>query len=136
MNFSSGKRLRPELNVTSLVDVVLNLLIFFMISTSFVVQPGLKVLLPKAATAPEEGERGRSVIITRDGEIYFERGLVALSELPELFLHQQSKDLLIIRADERTQHGLVVRVMDLARQSGFQRLAIATTPKKGGGNPP
>ncbi len=130
MNFKPPEPLKAEVNITQLIDVVLLLLIFFMISTSFVVQPGLKIQLPEAEASEADGEPGKNILLTEDGEIYFEKGRVVMEDLPELFEESDAKELLIIKADKTVPHGVVVEVMDYAKGAGFQRLAIATTPKK------
>jgi biopolymer transport protein ExbD len=130
MNFRREKRVAPDVNLISLVDVVLLLLIFFMISSSFVVQPGLRVQLPEVSGRSNEEERGRSVIITRDEAIYFEKGRVTLEELRMLLQRVDSKELLIVRADRDARHGIVVQVMDAAKRAGYAKLAIATSPRE------
>jgi biopolymer transport protein ExbD len=131
MKFRTLRTPTPSLSFAPLIDVVLNLLIFFAISSSFVVQPGIKVELPQASPA---GERPRelSVTISADGGIYFGQARTTLAELPELIRssveRRREPGLLIVKADQSVQHGLVVQVMDAAKQSGIQRLAIATRP--------
>ncbi len=131
MKFKTRPSERPQINVTPLIDVILQLVIFFMLTSSFVVQPGLRIQLPEVGEKSSEEERGRSVLITKDEAIYFEKGRVTLDELEQALARIQTKELLIVRADRDARHGLVVTVMDLAKQAGFTRLAIATSPREG-----
>jgi len=121
----------PQVNITSLIDVVLLLLIFFMISTTFVTQPGIRIDLPKANTNIKNvAQESNTIIISADNRIYINRQEMndieqLRSELVKL-KQEQTSELIIIKADENVAHGIVVSVMDLAKTSGFSRIAIAT----------
>ena len=132
MNFSVRSNFSPDINVTPLLDVILMLLIFFMISTSFVFQPGIMIKLPQSATAQTTSRSGAQVLITSDGEIYFERLRTSLDEIMIQMKEFPDKSLLLIKADQSVSHGTVVKIMDRAKRSGFERLAIATRADKGG----
>ena len=132
MDFSHKHRRRglTEVNVTPLIDVVFNLLIFFVITTTFVQNPGIEVELPKASTAPGSQASDSVIIaITQQGQMIYEGRALSSEELRQtLNNHYAARKTatVIIQADEMTAHGKVVEVMDLARQGGFQSLAIAT----------
>lgn len=131
MEFRRRKRLLRRLDVTPLIDVVLLLLIFFMISTTFVITAGIKVKLPQAATRAEAREQDIVVVVTEGGELYLDNESVSVDELRLRLKKKVSgrKDnLLIVKADREAKHGRVVQVMDLAKQLGISRLAIATEP--------
>jgi len=128
MNFQSNTSLKPDLNITPLIDVVLMLLIFFMISTSFIFQPGIMVKLPASTHTETTTQRGAQVLITGEGEIYFERLRTSFEELEEKMKTFHDKEILMIKADQSVSHGSVVKVMNHAKNAGFQRLAIATRP--------
>jgi len=131
MLFRKRRRVMPQVNITSLIDVVLLLLIFFMISTTFVTQPGIRIDLPKAnKTVKNVAQESNTIIISADNSIYMNRQEIenieqlrtALIELKK----EQGSELIIIKADENVAHGIVVSVMDLAKTAGFSRIAIAT----------
>lgn len=133
MNFSNRteRDIKLEVNIVSLIDVVLLLVIFFMITTSFVAQPGIKVKLPRSSAKEVRQEKELTVIISRDKKIYLNEDLLSLSLLPDRLgraLKKGSKAVLIIKADELVPHGLVVKVMDIAKKTGIETLAIATRP--------
>lgn len=128
MKFSRDSNLKPDLNITPLIDVVLMLLIFFMISTSFIFQPGIMIKLPKATQSDTTTPKGAQVMITADGDIYFERIRTTLNELEEQMIQHGDKTLLMIKADQNVPHGTVVHAMNHAKSAGFQRIAIATRP--------
>lgn len=133
MNFSNPARKRrqpAEVNITPLVDIVFNLLIFFLITSTFVQNPGIEVDLPKASASPLTAESDNVILaVTSDGRLIFEGELVSDDELQGLLTERHAAEptaTVIIQADNTTDHGKVVRVMDLARKAGFAKLAIAT----------
>lgn len=133
MNFSSDTLFEEEsleINITPLIDIVFLLLIFFMVSTTFVESSGIKVDLPAADTkAATEKVEKLEVSIGSDDTIYFGEEKVSLPQLEEILQQEPEKSrTLILRADKVVTHGLVVNVMDIATKSGFKKLAVATTP--------
>ena len=132
MNFRHRKTRRgaAEINLTPLIDIVFQLLIFFLITTTFVQNPGIDVELPKASAQPRQGEPETVIIaVTEDGRIVHEGRVVSTEELTtrlEEHHRQRPSAMVIIQADTNTSHGKVVDVMDIARTVGFQALAIAT----------
>ncbi|MBN2209681.1 MAG: biopolymer transporter ExbD [Candidatus Coatesbacteria bacterium] len=131
MDFGATGPLRPEINLTPLVDVVLLLLIFFMISTSFVVQPGINIKLPQAKTSDSYEADVTRLTMTAAGLVFVGDEKVEWEGLPKALARERERSqrgVLVIKADESVKHGSVVRVMDAARQVGFERIAIATTP--------
>jgi biopolymer transport protein ExbD len=132
MVFRRIRRTRPGLDLTPLVDTVLNLLIFFMLSSSFAFQPGIRVRLPEAASKEEEPKQDLVLVLTRDQRLYLNDDPVQLPDLAALLqqhVRQRDDAVVIIKADRDVLHGHVVEVMDIAKAAGVGRLAIATEPK-------
>ncbi len=130
MAFVRRKRDIPRVDLTPMVDVVFLLLIFFMISTTFVETPGITIELPEggAQVVQKEPEEIR-VYLNRQGEIHLHEQKVTLAELRlRLQEHagQAQKTTFVLMADREARHGTVVELMDLARATGFGKLAIAT----------
>lgn len=124
------------IDLTSLVDVLFVLLLFFMVTTTFSDTNSISVNLPNAsAKGTETIKRDLAVALTANGEIFFSEGeqppkqisLEALSS--ELGKLGQSGDelTLVLRADKKVDHGAVVTVLDSAKQSGIKKIAIATS---------
>ena len=133
MNFSNKDEdnIKLEVNIVSLIDVVLLLVMFFMITTSFVAQPGIKVKLPQASAKEVRQEKELVVIISKNKKIYLNEDLISLSLFPDRLgkaLKKGNMPILIIKADELVPHGLVVKIMDIAKKTGIETLAIATRP--------
>ena len=127
-------RRSPMPDTTPMADIVFLLLIFFMLSSAFIVQPGIRLRLPKAVSS--EIDLGRTVTIEMPsgGGIYVNGNKVSFEELPQVIgvsLTRSKEKMVIIKADRKIPHGDVVRVMDTAKISGAARLVIATEPKAG-----
>jgi len=124
----------PEISLTSLIDVVFLLLIFFMVSTTFERQAVLKVDLPEAenVTVPQDQPNSFELVIDQNGQYYLnDRQLVDAkpATLRAAFNEAAGEDRdipVILRADAETPHHFVVTAMDVTAQLGFTRLSIAT----------
>ncbi len=140
MDFSIKKKHELHIDVINMVDVFLNLLIFFMLSTSFISSPGIKVNLPHAKgdimLKPQGDIR---IYIDAAGNISYDKKQVDMNTLRaqlESIAEKSSDTLVIIEADKDVLHGRVVDVMEVARSAGLHRLAIATTEQGNPGSKP
>jgi biopolymer transport protein ExbD len=126
----SRLRASPSLDLTPMVDVVFLLVIFFMVSTTFItMESGLPVDLPTAQTAVSEPSTLPTVTITKDDQIYVGGKAVSQAQLVDEVRARMAATgytTVVLRADTTVPHGLVVTVMDLIKQAGAKRLAIAT----------
>ena len=131
MGFRRHIQESPKVDLTPMIDVVFLLLIFFMISTTFIERPGLSIDLPAANSEQIKlNNKEVQVYLAENGDIYLQREKVALDEL---LLHLQSfgsvttkKMTFLLMADKSARHGKVVQLMDAAKKAGFGGLAIAT----------
>jgi biopolymer transport protein ExbD len=133
MNFRSKQREEPEVSLTPLIDVVFLLLIFFMVSTTFRKESEFHIELPEATQQPASGQAQRlEIVIDVRGRYAINEQLLADSRLETLKTAMQgfagnSRDIpVMIRADAKTEHQAVVKVMDAAGQLGFHQLGIVT----------
>ena len=134
MKLSLRQRTQPEVNLTSLIDVVLLLLIFFMVSTSFVRQSQITIRLPEAESTAivEEVPEQIDIIITASGT-YLVNGRELINNRAETIRNTLQKVSggnnnlpLTISADASAKHQDVVTAMDVAARLGFSRISIAT----------
>ena len=124
----------PTVDMTSLIDVVFLLLLFFMVSTTFERQALMKVELPEASAVEDRAEipEGLELVIDDEGRMYLNDQRLIDSEPRTIRAAMQqeageNRDLpLILRADRQTPHHFVVTAMDVAAQLGFRNLSIAT----------
>jgi biopolymer transport protein ExbD len=125
-----------EINVVSLIDVLLTLLMFFVLTTTFVQQGHLKVSLPQASAQPAQTERNALVLlIDRSGHFYVGNNRVlgndedALKKAIRTIAGDDRERPVLLRADGQTPNQSVVTAMDALGQLGFSHLSIATTPQ-------
>jgi biopolymer transport protein ExbD len=136
MRFYQPNSKTLKFDLTPLIDVVFQLLIFFMLTTTFInVESGVKVDLPSGDFAAVSEKRNVVVTITENNVLYLNNHLVDPNYLTEK-LRDETKDnpnpLVVLEADQNVTHGKVVRVMDLIKKSGIERIAIATKPRDEG----
>lgn len=132
MQFSTKPKRRIIINITSLIDVLFLLLIFFIVSSTFLEQPGMKLDLPQTREQQAVRMEGYTVFITTDEQVFLNEELVSLDDLPERLesiAPETEEQGLILKADENVRYGLVVEVMDMVKQSGIEKLVVATEPK-------
>jgi len=126
----------PRLDLTPMVDCVFLLLIFFMISTTFVETPGLTIKLPEStaqtiARVPKE----LKIYLDKSGQIYHQDRPVTLEQFKVLLREPGAaagQTTFLLLADREARHGRVVMLMDLAQEAGFGKLAIATEQRRPG----
>lgn len=135
MNFQMKRTKITTFSPISLTDIVLLFLIFFLLSSSFFVQPGIKVFLPKAITGQVETKDRNYPTITKKQAIYLNSQLVLRSELAEKLsglLKVFPEKLVVIQADKDLTLEQAIEIIDLAKMAGAQKFLIATQP---GANP-
>jgi biopolymer transport protein ExbD len=118
-----------EVIVIPMIDVMMFLLFFFMVSSlAMVVQAGLPVNLPKSSTATNHSSQNITITIRQDNSIYLNTGRTTMDQLENGLkaLGVGDKDLVILNVDRHVEHGIVVGAMDEARKAGVTHFAIAT----------
>jgi len=119
-----------EINVTPLVDVMLVLLIIFMV-TAPMLKMGIGVQLPQAETQSAPAEKGLTLTITPDRFIHMEGQPININLLQtrlEQQLFNKKNKVIFIQADESLNYGYVIRVMDIAKRAGVERVGLITEP--------
>jgi biopolymer transport protein ExbD len=135
-SFSGGdddNQMIVGINVTPLVDITLVLLIIFMVTASYIVNPAIKVDLPKAASGSEQTKTTLAVTISKDGAVYLNGERSSDQRIVD-YIHGElpkNPDLqAIIAADKIVSHGDVIHVIDLVKRSGVHRFALNVDPGK------
>ena len=124
--------LNAEINVVSLIDVMLLLLVIFMI-TAPMMQGGVDIALPKAQARPLESKGGLVVTVTRAGEILVGDTRMSFPEFRAAFRSlaaQQSRQGVYLRADNNVGYGLVVQVLAVMRAAGVGDVGLVTEPEE------
>ena len=120
------------IDLTPMLDVVFIMLIFFIVTTSFVREAGLEVHRPQASQAKAQKSSSIMLAIGAQGQIFLDRKQVDVERVQATLarlLAEQPEASLVIQADERVPHGKVVRVMDEAKAAGIANIAVAVAPK-------
>jgi biopolymer transport protein ExbD len=112
----------------SIADIVLLLLIFFLLTSSYLVQPGIRVFLPRTAVKEAVTEEKVTITITKSGAVYLEDSPVQISNFPHL-LKDATDKIILIKADRDVTIDMTVKVMEMIRKSGATKFVIATTPE-------
>lgn len=116
-----------QIDIAPLIDIIFQLLIFFMLTSSFLVQPGIKINLPKAVTSEAVKNENIEIVVTSESVTYLNAKLVTMQEL-KMLLKQAAKrkQTILIKADRRASLGRIVEIWDMARDLGIAQINIAT----------
>lgn len=134
MNFRKLRKDEIEINLIPLIDVVLMLLIFFVVTTTFKNEAQVQITLPQASNEPaDKPPQALEITIDKDGRYYVDKQLLINTQLDtvrralrKVMADKPADQLLIISADGQAPHQSVVTAMDAARQVGLTHLSIAT----------
>jgi len=133
VNFREGgfrRRRDPlALDITPLIDCIFQLLVFFLLTASFVAVPNIRVELPRVSgQAASQEQRDITLVVTRQGEVQFEAQDWEMAKLKDKLKELQAEKpdaRVLIQADNKAYHGRVVEVMDAAKAAGFKKLGVA-----------
>ncbi|MES2179520.1 MAG: biopolymer transporter ExbD [Gemmatimonadota bacterium] len=126
-----GMPLNAEINVVSLIDVMLLLLVIFMI-TAPMMQGGVDVALPKADAKPLEAKSGLVVSVDRSGAVYVDETKMSLGEFRAAFktlAANRTRDGVYLRGDEGVPYGIVTQVLAIMRAAGVSDVGLVTDPE-------
>jgi biopolymer transport protein ExbD len=122
-----------EINLLPMIDVIFSILAFFIVSTLFLTRSqGLPVDLPTAQTAEPKQSVQLNITIERDGKMFLDRQSIELDDLKGALTQKikpDSESVVVINADKKVEHGIVVKVMDRLRQVPGAKMAIAAEPE-------
>jgi biopolymer transport protein ExbD len=130
MKFAERKKRDPIINVINMVDVFLTLLIFFMMTTTFASNSGIKIHLPKSGLrSSAASKKPITIYITKLGNVYYKKKKITLKKLSEVlsfFKKSGANPTIVIKADKASKVSSVVAVMSSAIKNGLYKIAIAT----------
>jgi len=119
---------QSEVNMTPMLDVVFIMLIFFIVTASFVKEAGVDVIRPPAVTAESKDKGNILIAITENGQIWIDRRQVdprSLRASIERLHGENPNGAIVIQADQKSQNHLLIAVMDAAKAAGVNQVAIA-----------
>lgn len=126
------KRIREEeeaaIDMTPMLDIVFIMLIFFIVTTSFIKEAGIEVNKPIAANQSKQKSANIFIAVRDSGEVWLDKRQVDIERVSatiEKLLAEQPTDVVVVQADKDAKHGVVVKVMDAIKQAGIDRISIA-----------
>jgi len=120
------------IDMTPMLDIVFIMLIFFIVTTSFVKEAGIEVLKPKASNSKSNKSGNIFIAIKPNGDIWMDKRQVDVERVGaniESMLAEQPTDTVIVQADKDAKHGVVVKVMDAIKSAGDLKITIAAEKK-------
>jgi biopolymer transport protein ExbD len=120
---------KVAINLTSLIDVLFILIIFFTVSSTFLEQPGIELKLPEAESSQSHTAQKIIVYVDRDENIFLNENPIELEKVAEhveLLISAQTDKSVVLHADEEVSHGVMITIMDLLRKRGIYKIVIST----------
>jgi len=120
-----------SMNITPLIDMVFILLIFFAVNASFVKEAGVEIERPSAKSAVTQEQANIMIAVTENGEVWVDRQRVdprSVRGHVERLHAENPEGAVVILADDKSQTGLVIEVLDQTRLAGVENVAVAATP--------
>lgn len=135
MKVSNRKKRGVNVDLTPMIDVVFQLILFFLVSTTFAVLPAINVNLPASSTAQGADVAGITITLQEDGEIWFNEDKVSFDTLGEKLSEFDTEGRgkeeypVTLEADEKVTNGTIVKVFDVLRTEGFVSINLRTTDR-------
>ena len=128
--------IRSNVDMTPMIDIVFQLILFFLVSTTFATLPGIKLNLPQSHTAEATSMKGITITADDNGAIYFNEKEVSMTSLGEELLTFDTGTLkkeefpVSLEADSEVTNGTIVKIFDVIRESGYCVINLRTTSEK------
>ena len=129
MEFYRPHKKRPSINITSLIDVLFILIIFFMVSSTFKEQPGLELDLPSAKNVQMTEQNELVLFIDEQEKMYFNEQPITreiLKNKLDSLAKAKNPPVFVLKADAKVSHGYVIEIIDMIREVGIRKFSIAT----------
>ena len=129
MKFRKSARIEAglrQIDIAPLIDCIFLLLIFFMLTSNFIIVPGINVKLPKVLTAEEVDTRTLTIVISSEDIIYLQDKPCTMFEIED-FVKKGKYASVFIKADRNASLGTAVSIWDMCKRLGIDKIGIATT---------
>ena len=133
LRFPVKKRTRPTIRLTALIDIVFLLLIFFLLTSTFVEHAGVQIEVPEFESEGSSLSPEMIVEIDKDGQFFIDNTLVNSHQLTlilKMRIKSLAKDTVVIQSDRRVEYDYVVQAIDAAKLAGAKNLVLAAKQKK------
>ncbi|MDR2901181.1 MAG: biopolymer transporter ExbD [Treponema sp.] len=123
-----NKRGRKSIDMIPMIDVVFQLILFFLVSTTFAMLPGINLQLPESSTAKASAISDLFVIVINRNEVYLNNDKIPLDNLESALsvFSQSEMSNITLEADESVSYGLIIETLDILRKSGYQNINLHT----------
>ena len=128
--------LHSNVDMTPMIDIVFQLILFFLVSTTFAMLPGIKLKLPQSHTAEASALQGITITAQKDGVIFFNDKEVSMKTLGSELIAYDTGDTkkdefpISLEADSEVTNGTIVKIFDVIRESGYCVINLRTTAEK------
>ena len=128
--------IRSNVDMTPMIDIVFQLILFFLVSTTFAILPGIKLKLPTSRTSEGTSYQGITITADADGLLFFNEKEVAIDELGHELVMYDTGDVkkdqfpVSLEADSEVTNGTIVKIFDVIRESGYAVINLRTTTEK------
>ena len=128
--------IRSNVDMTPMIDIVFQLILFFLVSTTFAILPGIKLKLPTSHTSEGTSYQGITITADADGLLFFNEKEVAIDELGTELVMYDTGDIkkaefpVSLEADSEVTNGTIVKIFDVIRESGYAVINLRTTTEK------
>ncbi|MBI1882988.1 MAG: biopolymer transporter ExbD [Chlamydiae bacterium] len=132
MKFQTRAKGKPSIQITSLIDLMFTIIIFLLVTTTFVEKPAVQIELPHGHQSQKIEEEKITLSITADGKIFLNHDEIALTQLPGKLKMEKSRlkdPMVTLEADKKAAYGLAIEVMDQIQLAGFKRVIALTEPE-------
>ena len=133
---SQRASIRSNVDMTPMIDIVFQLILFFLVSTTFAILPGIKLKLPTSHTSEGTSYQGITITADADGLLFFNEKEVAIDELGTELVMYDTGDIkkaefpVSLEADSEVTNGTIVKIFDVIRESGYAVINLRTTTEK------
>ena len=133
---SRSSKVQATVDMTPMLDVVFQLIIFFLVSTTFAILPAIKLNLPQSATSEGATNKGITITASDDGKLFFNEKEVTMDSLGEELVMYDTGDTkkvefpVSLEADSEVTNGQIVSIFDVIRLSGYSVINLRTTFQK------
>jgi len=128
--------IKSNIDMTPMIDIVFQLILFFLVSTTFAILPGIKLNLPESKTSEGTSMQGITITADANGALFFNEKEVSMATLgKELVLFDTGKTKknefpVSLEADAEVKNGTIVKIFDVIRESGYAVINLRTTSKR------
>ncbi len=129
MKLTDTKKRKVTVNLTSLIDVLFILIIFFSVSSTFLEQPGIELKLPEAESSETHTTQKVIIYVDNSENLFLNDEMVSINNLTDevkKLVEAQSDNSIVLKADSQVSHGMVIRIMDMLRRQGIYKIVVST----------